>query len=67
VALLALLTPKQRDVLALLCWGFKIRAIAGSLGLSPWSVKGHLTHLYRRLGVYDRNGAAMLVLREWRR
>ena len=67
VALLDVLTPRQLQCLALLCWGFKTRAIAGSLGVSPWSVNGHLTSLYRRLGVYDRNGAAMLVLREGRR
>jgi DNA-binding NarL/FixJ family response regulator len=67
VALLAVLTPRQRDVLALLCWGFTPSAIGQSLGISPYSVKGHLTNIYRRLGVYDRNGAAMLVLREWRR
>lgn len=64
VALLDVLTPRQGDILALLCWGFTCTAIGRALGISPWSVKGHLTNLYRRLGVYDRNGAAMRVLRE---
>lgn len=57
------LTPRQRDVLALLCWGFTNRAIAASLGLSPETVAGHATRIYRRLGVYDRHGAALAVLR----
>jgi DNA-binding NarL/FixJ family response regulator len=64
VALLALLTSRQQQCLALVCWGFTAEAIGRSIGISPWSVKGHLTNTYRRLGVYDRNGAAMLVLRE---
>jgi DNA-binding NarL/FixJ family response regulator len=67
VAVLALLTPRQQQCLALVCWGFTADAIGRALGISPWSVKGHLTNIYRRLGVYDRNGAAMRVLREGRR
>lgn len=67
VALLALLTSRQQQCLALVCWGFTAEAIGQTLGISPWSVKGHLTNTYRRLGVYDRNGAAMLILREWGR
>jgi DNA-binding NarL/FixJ family response regulator len=67
VALACLLTARQLDVLALLCWGFKRRAIAKSLGIGEGTVRGYQALLYRRLGVYDRNGAAMLVLRERRR
>ena len=58
------LTPRQRDVLALLVWGLTRRAIADTLGISPWTVKNHQTEIYRALRVRNRTGAVVAVLRE---
>ena len=51
------LTPRERDVLRLLCTGHPTKAIASSLGLSPETVKDHLTRLYAKLDVHDRAAA----------
>lgn len=58
------LTPRQRDVLALLVWGLTHKEIARTLGISEWSVKNHLSGVYARLGVHNRTGAVMAVLRQ---
>ena len=48
------LSPRQREILALVADGLKTNAIASRLGCSPETVKGHLTEIYRRLGVTGR-------------
>lgn len=45
------LTPRERDVLALLAEGKSNQDIARALGLSPDTVKNHLTTLYAHLGL----------------
>lgn len=57
------LTPRQRDVLALLVWGLRNKEIARRLGIGESSVKEHLSAVYARLGVHNRTGAVMAVLR----
>ena len=47
----AALTPKEREVLALLAQGRSNRQIAETLFISGATVKTHLTHLYEKLGV----------------
>ena len=51
------LTAREREVLRLLCMGRSTKAIASSLGLSPETVKDHLTRLYTKLEVRDRAAA----------
>ena len=51
------LTPRERDVLRLLCMGRPTKAIASSLEVSPETIKDHLTRLYAKLGVRDRAAA----------
>lgn len=48
------LTPRERDVLALLGRGYSNKEIARDLGLSPDTIKDHLGRLYGKLGVEDR-------------
>lgn len=48
------LTPRQRDVLALLAEGATNGEIAHRLGLRPNTVKLHVRDVYRRLGVHSR-------------
>lgn len=51
---IALLTQRERDVVRLICQGFKNRKIAGTLHISEATVSHHLTSIYRKLEVNDR-------------
>jgi NarL family two-component system response regulator LiaR len=57
------LTPRERDVLALICRGYANKRIARELGVSEKTVKAHVGHLLAKLGVSDRTQAAVLALR----
>ena len=54
---LADLTPRERDVLALLCQGLKAENMAGQLGLSRNTVRNHLATLYQKIGAHGRSDA----------
>lgn len=45
------LTPRETEVLALLGRGRTARHIGGDLGMSDATVKTHIAHIYRKLGV----------------
>lgn len=51
------LTPRQREVLALLADGRSTREIAADLGIAEETARNHIRHLLRRLGVRSRLGA----------
>ena len=59
-----LLTPRQRDVMTLVARGLSNAEVAAALGMSPSTVKEHLTRSYRRLGVTNRTGAVVALWRE---
>jgi DNA-binding NarL/FixJ family response regulator len=48
------LTPRERQILALLCEGMRNKEIAHSLSLSEATVKVHLRHLSAKLQVKGR-------------
>ena len=52
------LTPREKDVLALLADGYRNREIADRLAISRATVKAHLTQIFQKLGV---NGRAQLA------
>ncbi|MDP6344256.1 MAG: response regulator transcription factor [Alphaproteobacteria bacterium] len=54
-----ILTPRQKEVLALLAEGKSNKAIAGELGLSPGTVKVHMTRIFKTLGVSNRTEAVI--------
>ena len=54
------LTPRERDVYALLAEGRTNREIAHALFISEVTVKVHLRHIFRKLGVKTRTEAAIL-------
>ena len=56
-----ILTPRERDVLALLAQGESNKRIAAALNLSIGTVKGYVSAIFEKLGVDDRTQAALLV------
>jgi len=48
---LDLLSPRERDVLALLRQGLRVPTVAERLSVSPHTVRNHLRSIFRKLGV----------------
>lgn len=53
------LSPRQREILALLAQGQDNKTIARQLGISAKTVKNHLTAVFRRIHVESRTQAAL--------
>lgn len=56
------LTARESDVLGLLVRGLSNKGIAHQLGISPKTVGNHVEHIYAKLGVTNRAGAAMRAM-----
>jgi DNA-binding CsgD family transcriptional regulator len=61
-ALLAALTPREREVLHWVQAGKANRDIAALIGASPRTVEKHLEHVYEKLGVECRTAAALRAM-----
>jgi NarL family two-component system response regulator LiaR len=59
-----LLTPREREVLALLARGRANKAIAYELGVAEKTVKTHVGNILGKLGLSDRTQAALYAVRE---
>jgi len=57
------ISDREREVLALLGAGVANKQIAFRLGISPKTVKSHLSHIFRQIGVNDRLQAALWARR----
>jgi DNA-binding NarL/FixJ family response regulator len=57
------LSPRERDVLALVASGATNREIAATVHLSHHTVKEHLSSLYRKLGACNRTDAVQRAQR----
>ena len=55
------LTPREKQVLALVVMGYTNREIAEQLVLAESTVKSHLFSAFRRLGVRSRSEAVALI------
>ncbi len=60
---LAVLTPREREVLEHLTEGLHGAAIAEKLFISPATVRNHIQHILSKLGVHSRAEAVGLALR----
>ena len=57
------LTPREREVLALIGRGYANARIALELGIAEKTVKTHVSHVLSKLGVADRTQAALYAAR----
>ncbi len=55
----ARLTPREREIVRLICRGLKNKEIAEQLLITPGTVKVHLMHIFEKTGVKDRFELAM--------
>ena len=60
----AKLTHREHDILSLLSKGYLDKEIADALGISLWTVHGHLKKVYEKLGVHTRTEAAVRYLQK---
>ena len=58
------LTQRESEVLKQLALGLTNKEIAQSLGISYETVKEHVQHILRKVGVSDRTQAAVWAVRE---
>jgi len=58
------LTAREMEVLLEVTHGFSNKEIALRLGISPQTVKNHVTSIFRKLNVEDRTQAAVYALRQ---
>jgi DNA-binding CsgD family transcriptional regulator len=57
------LTPREREILRLLAAGKTAKPIAAELSLSVPTVRTHIQHILRKLGVHSCLEAAVVFLR----
>jgi DNA-binding NarL/FixJ family response regulator len=57
----AALSPREREVLALMSEGFGNAQIAGELSISEKTVRNHVSNLFDKLGVWTRAQAIVFA------
>ena len=55
------LSPRKREIVTRYTQGETYAVIAAALGLSPSTVRNHLAHCYRKLGVHNKTELALRV------
>ena len=58
------LTPRQREVLILICCGLSNREIATQLYLEPNTIKVHVRHLFQLFEARDRTFLAVSAIKQ---
>jgi len=60
----AKLTPREHEILALLAKGEPTKRIAATLGISIWTVHGHIKSVFEKLQVHTRTEAVVKFLQK---
>lgn len=55
------LSPREEEVLQLLALGSTVSDIEGALYVSQGTVKAHISHIYRKLGIHSRQELTSLI------
>jgi DNA-binding NarL/FixJ family response regulator len=61
---LSRLTPRELDVLRALCTRASNEVIARTLGISPKTLRNHISNVYQKLNIHDRAQAVIVAVRE---
>jgi DNA-binding NarL/FixJ family response regulator len=61
---LARLSARELDVLRALTTGARSEMIARNLGISPKTLRNHISSIYHKLGIFDRAQAVIVAVRE---
>jgi two-component system nitrate/nitrite response regulator NarL len=61
--LAARLTPRERQIVRLLCRGMRNKQIAQALAIAPGTVKAHLMHIFEKTGARNRYELAIGAVR----
>jgi DNA-binding NarL/FixJ family response regulator len=61
---MARLTPREHEILALLAKGHLAKEIADPLGISIWTVHGHVKSIFEKLDVHTRTEAVVKFLQK---
>ncbi len=61
---MAKLTPREHEILALLAKGHLAKEIADALGISIWTVHGHVKSIFEKLNVHTRTEAVVKFLQK---
>ena len=59
------LTKKEREIVGLICHGYRNKEIAQKLDISEQTVKSHCNRIYKKVGVTDRLQLALYTQRLW--
>ena len=59
----SVLTPRERDVLALVAQGLPNRAIGDALGITERTARTHVSNILAKLGLTSRTQAALYAVR----
>ena len=58
------LTPREQEVVALICLGYMNKEIGEKLGIATQTVKSHVSNILRRLD-FNRRGEIQRLLMDW--
>jgi DNA-binding NarL/FixJ family response regulator len=61
---LANLTPREQEILECLSRGDLLKEIADQLGISNWTVQGHVKRIFEKLKVHTRTEAVIKYLQK---
>jgi DNA-binding NarL/FixJ family response regulator len=59
------LTKREKEIVSLICLGYRNKEIAQKLDISEQTVKSHCNRIYKKVGVTDRLQLALYTQRLW--